>query len=322
MLNIMTLSTGFNPSAEAERLVNWIRSSCVATLKRDGGVIGVSGGIDSATVLQLAVNALGPEKVIVLMLPDRDSSPDSALLAEEMASNLGVKSFVRDITPALEGFGCYESRDNAVKAAVADFDPATDKFKIVLPQNLLGEASLNIFSAVVIKPDGSEIRRRLSPTQVNEIVAASNLKQRARMMTLYHEAERRNYAVIGTGNKNEHDLGFFVKYGDGGVDLQPIRHLFKTQVYAIAREIGVPEEIINRPPTTDTYPADTTQEEFFYRLPFELLDGIWEAHEKAMPAEQIASSFNLTVQQVRNVIADITDKKRTTDYLRLAPLVP
>jgi NAD+ synthase len=322
MLNIMTLSTGFNPSAEAERLVNWIRTSCIATLKRDGGVIGVSGGIDSATVLQLAVNALGPEKVIVLMLPDRDSSPDSAVLAEEMARNLGVKSFVRDITPALEGFGCYESRDSAVKAAVADFDPATDKFKIVLPQNLLGEASLNIFSAVVIKPDGREIRRRLSPTQVNEIVAASNLKQRARMMTLYHEAERRNYAVIGTGNKNEHDLGFFVKYGDGGVDLQPIRHLFKTQVYAIAREIGVPEEIINRPPTTDTYPADTTQEEFFYRLPFELLDGIWEAHEKALTAEQIASSFNLTVEQVSNVIADITDKKRTTDYLRLAPLVP
>lgn len=318
----MTMNTGFNPVAEAGRLVEWVRTTCISTLKREGGVIGVSGGIDSATVLQLAVNALGPDKVIVLMLPDRDSSPDSAVLAEEMARKLGVKAFVRDITPALEGFGCYESRDLAVKSAVPEFDPATDKFKIVLPQNLLGEASLNIFSAVVIKPDGRQIRRRLSPTQVNEIVAASNLKQRARMMTLYHEAERRNYAVIGTGNKNEHDLGFFVKYGDGGVDMQPIRHLFKTQVYAIAREIGVPEEIIKRPPTTDTYPADTTQEEFFYRLPFELLDGIWEAFEKEVPAEKIASTFNLQVGQVNNVIADLKDKQRTTEYLRLAPLVP
>lgn len=316
------MHSGFNPSEEAARLVAWLKNSCISTLKRDGGVIGVSGGLDSATVLHLAVSAFGPEKVIVVMLPDRDSSPDSAMLAENMALRLGVKTLTRDITPALNGFGCYEARDHAVKQAVPDFDPSADKFKIVLPQNLLGEASLNIFSAVVIKPDGKEIRRRLTPSQVNEIVAASNLKQRARMMTLYHEAERRNYAVIGTGNKNEHDLGFFVKYGDGGVDLQPIRHLFKTQVYALAKEIGVPEDILNRPPTTDTYPADTTQEEFFYRLPFELLDGIWEAHEKALSAEAIASTFSLSVDQVNNVIADIRDKQRTTEYLRLAPLVP
>ncbi len=318
----MTSPAGFDPSAEARRLVEWIRTSCTATLKRDGGVIGVSGGIDSATVLQLAVNALGPDKVIVLMLPDRDSSPDSALLAGEMARKLGVQAITRDITPALEGFDCYESRDNAVRAAIPNFIPGVDKFKIVLPQNLLGEASLNIFSAVVIKPDGREIRRRLTPVQINEIVAASNLKQRARMTTLYHEAERRNFAVIGTSNKNEHDLGFFVKYGDGGVDLQPIRHLFKTQVYAIARQIGVPEEIIMRPPTTDTYPADTTQEEFFYRLPFELLDGIWEAWEQGRTSEAIARSFGLTTTQVDNVIADIADKQRTTAYLRLEPLVP
>jgi len=128
--------------------------------------------------------------------------------------------------------------------------------------------------------------------------------------------------VIGTGNKNEHDLGFFVKYGDGGVDIQPIRHLFKTQVYALAKCIGVPDDIIQRPPTTDTYPADTTQEEFFYRLPFELLDGIWDAFEKKQSSEKIASSFNLTVEQVNNVIADIQNKQRTTEYLRLSPLVP
>ncbi|MCG8376732.1 MAG: NAD(+) synthase, partial [Chlorobiales bacterium] len=161
-----------------------------------------------------------------------------------------------------------------------------------------------------------------TPTQINEIVAASNLKQRSRMTVLYHEAERRNYAVVGTSNKNEHDLGFFVKYGDGGVDMQPIRHLFKTQIYAIAKHLGVPQEIIERPPTTDTYSADATQEEFFYRLPFDMLDGIWNAWEKGREAEEIAASFNLKVEQVNNVISDLQDKERTTEYLRFAPLVP
>jgi NAD+ synthase len=314
--------TNFNPAEEADRLISWIQNSCYKTLKREGGVIGVSGGIDSATVLYLAVKALGADRIIATLLPDRDSSPDSAVFAEEMAKRLGVKTITIDITRALDGFGCYEARDNAVKQAVPDFDPACDKFKIVLPQNLLGEASLNIFSVVIIRPDGKEIRRRLSPVQINEIVAASNLKQRSRMTVLYHEAERRNYAVIGTSNKNEHDLGFFVKYGDGGVDMQPIRHLFKTQIYAIARHLGVPDDVVNRPPTTDTYPADATQEEFFYRLPFDMLDGIWSAWENGSTAEKIAAGFNLNIEQVNNVISDIRDKERTTEYLRLAPMVP
>lgn len=314
--------TDFNPAKEADRLISWIQETCYKTLKREGGVIGVSGGIDSATVLYLAVKALGPAHVVAVLLPDRDSSTDSALFASDMVKRLGVCFLTVNITRSLEGFGCYEARDNAVKQAVGDFDPACDKFKIVLPQNLLGEATLNVFSVVVIKPDGTVIRRRLNPGQINEIVAASNLKQRSRMAVLYHEAERRNYSVIGTGNKNEHDLGFFVKYGDGGVDLQPIRHLFKTQVYAMARHLGVPEDIVSRPPTTDTYPADATQEEFFYRLPFEMLDGIWNAWEQGEEIACIAEAHKLTIQQVQNVILDIEDKKRTTEYLRLAPLGP
>lgn len=147
---------------------------------------------------------------------------------------------------------------------------------------------LNVYSVLVVKPDGEEIRRRLRPAEFHEIVAASNLKQRTRMLTLYLEAERRNYCVVGTANNDEYDLGFFVKYGDGGVDMQPISHLFKTQVYAIAEVVGVPETVRQRPPTTDTCSAECTQEEFFYRLPFHLLDAIWEGGEAGEPAAEIA----------------------------------
>jgi NAD+ synthase len=310
----------FDPAQEAERLVSWLRETNSTVLRRDGGVVGVSGGIDSATVLHLMVRAFGAQRVVALVMPDRDSSTDSASLALEMAARLGVEAIQTDLTDVLEAYGCYELRDQAVQHAVPEFDPQRDKAKIVLPENLLAEASLNIFSVVVVKPDGSQLRRRLGVGELRQIVAASNMKQRARMTRLYFEAELRNFSVVGTANKNEHDLGFFVKYGDGGVDLLPLKHLFKTQIYALAALLGVPEAIIQRPPTTDTYSAECTQEEFFYRLPFDVLDSIWEAHERQQPSEQIANQLDLHVGQVENVLHDLQRKKHTTEYLRFQPI--
>ena len=140
------------------------------------------------------------------------------------------------------------------------------------------------------------------------------------MSMLYYHAEARNYAVIGTGNKNEHELGFFVKYGDGGADVKPIAHLFKTQVFQLAKYLDIPEEIQRRTPTTDTYSAEQTQEEFFFRLSFDILDRIWSGWEKGVPVETIAGVLKLTPTQVENVIKDIQRKKKTTEYLRTEPL--
>ncbi len=312
----------FDAAQEAERIIAWTKETIITTLKRVGGVVGVSGGVDSATVLYLLARALGPQRVVALIMPDRDSNPESAVLAHHMTDALGVRAIQQDMTPALAAMHCYDYRDAAVRRAVPEYDPAVDKVKIVLPQDLLGAATLNVFSAVVVKPDGSEIRQRLRPAEFNEIVAASNLKQRIRMMTLYHEAERRKYAVVGTAQKNEHKLGFFVKYGDGGADLQPLHHLYKTQVYQIAAYLGVPAAVRERPPTTDTYSAECTQEEFFYRLPFDVLDAIWEAGEQGLSSEETACALGLTVTQVENALSDIHRKQMTTEYLRMAPLAP
>jgi len=162
--------------------------------------------------------------------------------------------------------------------------------------------------------------KRLPLKEYLQIVAASNLKQRLRMATLYFHAERSNYAVIGTANKNERELGFFVKYGDGGVDVSPITHLFKTQVFQLAEYLDIPREIQQRIPTTDTYSAGSTQEEFFFRLPFELLDTIWFGYEHGYGTREIASALGLSDEQVVRVIADIERKKRTTSYLREIPI--
>ncbi len=309
-----------DPAAETERICQALRQGVFGTMKKQGGVVGISGGIDSSVVLALAARAFGPERVVGVLLPERESHPESEHLANILAKPLGVSTVLENISGALEGFGCYQRRDEAIQRIIPEYEPARWGAKIVLPSNLLEQQTLNVYRLVVTGPDGQEISKRLPPAEYQQIVAASNFKQRSRMCMLYYHAEKRNYAVLGTANKNEHELGFFVKWGDGGVDIGPIRHLFKTQIYQLAEYLGIPEEIRSRVPTTDTYPGGSTQEEFFYRIPFDLLDAIWLGHEKEIAPAEIAEALGLQPEQVTRVIADIESKKRGTNYLRLMPV--
>jgi len=237
---------------------------------------------------------------------------------------LQVQVVIEELTLALESLGCYRRRDDAIRSLFPDFGKDW-KSKITLPGNLLENDTFNIFTLTVASPttedkESQTYSKRLPLKEYLQIVAASNLKQRLRMATLYFHAERSNYAVIGTANKNERELGFFVKYGDGGVDVSPITHLFKTQVFQLAEYLDIPREIQQRIPTTDTYSAGSTQEEFFFRLPFELLDTIWFGYEHGYSSQEIASALGLSDGQVVRVIADIERKKRTTSYLREIPI--
>ncbi len=305
---------------EVSRISEWIKTCVFQEFKRRGGVVGVSGGIDSAVALALSVHAMGNRRVTALFLPEKDSSPESQSLAAAVATRFDVELVISEISPSLSALGCYSSLGESITEIYPDYDPKQDKVKLVLPDNLLDKPSLNVFSLVLMRPGQHEQRKILSPHAYLGIVAASNMKQRTRMLSLYYHAEKRNYAVIGTANKNEHDQGFFVKYGDGGADLQPIRHLYKTQVYQLAHYLGVPQGIINRTPTTDTYSAGSTQEEFYFRVPFELLDKIWLGVDKGMSANAIANDLDLTEEQVGRVIADLAQKERTTEYLRTLPV--
>jgi NAD+ synthase len=306
-------------SAETERIVNMLRQTVLQRFHRQGAVVGISGGVDSAVVLGLCVRAFEPQRVVGIMMPEKESSQESVRLAQEQADKFGVRTVNEDISGALDGAGCYLRRDEAVRRLFPKYGEGWS-IKIVLPNDLLSQGSLNVFQLVLHDPQGMEHRQRLPLNEFRQIVAASNFKQRTRMSMLYFHAELNNYAVIGTANKNEHELGFFVKYGDGGSDVSPIEHLFKTQIYQLARYLGVSEEIQARTPTTDTYPGAGSQEEFFYRIPFQLLDAIWLGFEKGASEEQIARAVGLETEQVERVIRDIVSKKRTTAYLR-APVV-
>lgn len=314
-------SIKINPEEETNRIVEGLRKTVGRVLKKQGGVVGVSGGIDSAVAVALAARAFGPEKVVAIMMPEKDSEPLSEQLARELLGQLGVQAILENLTPILEGFGCYPRRDEAVQRVFPGYDEALGfRSKIVLPQNLLDEASLNVFSLTVVHPDGHETSHPLPGPEFLQIVAASNFKQRTRMSMVYYHAELRNYAVIGTANKNEHDQGFFVKYGDGGVDIKTIGHLYKSQVYQLAEYLKIPAGIRERTPTTDTYSAPCNQEEFFFRLPYQTLDLLWYAMENQVPVAEVARVMALTEKQVEHAWGDFTRKFKATEYLRRAPI--
>jgi len=309
---------------DLEGLVNKIcakiKDDIMVRHNRYGAVIGLSGGIDSSVSMALTARAIGPDKMLGVMMPEKDSSTDSEELARELAQKFGVKVIKEVITGALDGFGCYKRRDQAVKEVVPEYDPAIHKMKIGIKHEGKGSKLPPLFHLTVVNPDGSEIVKRLPSSQMRTIIAASNFKQRSRMSLLYFHAENLHYAVVGTPNKHEVDQGFFVKFGDGGGDLFPIGRLYKTQVYQIASFLGVPQGIIDRTPTTDTYSAEQTQEEFFYEFPHNVMDLLWYAYENKYDPEEVGPVMGMTPEEIEHNYRNFERRRDTTEYLRTPPI--
>ena len=300
-------------------IVEDLRKAVSHQLNRRGAVVGISGGIDSSTTLALSVKAFGAKNVLGVILPESESSSDSETMAKDLAKKFGVGVVVENITGALEGFGCYSRRDEAISNVIPEFNPATDKSKIVINQRI-DKNIPPLFSVTVIHPDGKEKTKVLSTKDYLQIVASSNFKQRSRMSMLYYHAERLYYAVIGTPNRHEVEQGFFVKYGDGGADVMPIGNLYKSQVYQFAKHLGVPQEIIDRIPTTDTYSAEQTQEEFFFQLPYKTMDLISYGIENKYSIKEIADAVEKSEKEVNSILTNLERKRNTTEYLRMRPI--
>jgi NAD+ synthase len=306
--------------AKAEELSEKLQTAVLQTLKRRGLVVAVSGGIDSACVLALAVRALGPRRVFGLLLPEKDSSGESSEYGRKLCEKFGVEFQLVDIAPMLEASGCYRVRDQAVAAVDKGFKPGMP-WKIVSTANRLDSDAVNVFSVVVQRPDGSEVKTRLTPKAYLEIVAATNFKQRTRKMMEYFHADRLVFACSGTPNRLEYDQGFFVKLGDGAADVKPIAGLYKTQVYALARHLGVIDEILNREPTTDTFSLAQSQEDFYFSLHYRTLDLVLWALNHGVSAEECGQVLGFSGQQVQRVYDDLEQKRRTTAYLHAPPVL-
>jgi len=308
-----------DPEEAVGEIVERLGEVVFRRLRKRGALVGVSGGIDSSVTAALCVRALGPEKVMALLMPERESSDDTLDLSRVLVDYLGVESVVEELSPILDAVGCYRRRDEAIRTVVPEYGPGW-RAKLVLP-SVLGGDRLPIFSVVVESPDGERSQARLSSGAYRTVVAATSFKQRTRKMLEYYHADRLDFAVVGTPNRLEYDQGFFVKCGDGSADLKPIAHLYKTQVYQLAEHLGIPDEIRSRPPTTDTYSLPQTQDEFYFSVPYEVLDLCLYALNHEVPASTVAPAVGLSDADVERIFTDIQGKRRATRPLHEPPLL-
>jgi len=308
-----------NPEKEVDKIIVRIREFLAKKLKRRGLVVAVSGGIDSSVTLALSVRAIGAERVVALLMPERHSADETLDLSTTVADHFGAEKIHENISNILESLDFYGRYDRAVQIAIPEYGQGW-KSKIVIP-TVITNKGFNIYSIVAQRPDGTTVKKRLPLQAYLEVVAATNFKQRTRKMLEYYHADRLNFAVTGTPNRLEYDQGFFVKLGDGAADVKPIAHLYKTQVYQVAEHLGVPEEIRKRPPTTDTYSLPQGQDEFYFSLPHAQMDLCLYAKNNGIGAEQVAGVIGLTTEQVERVFDDIDTKRATTRYLHLPPLL-
>jgi len=305
----------------AEQLAEFIRDQVKGFFKRKGAVIGLSGGIDSAVAGALCVKALGKERVHGLILPERDSNPVSREYGIASAKSLGITWEEIDLTPILETFGVYSRREAIVKkyfpGVKGDY-----QFRLTLPQDLLDRNRINAYHLEVKAEDGSVKAVRLSHDGYLGIIAANDIKQRTRMIQLYYAAEKRYYIVCGTTNLPEALQGYYVKYGDGGVDIEPLAPLYKDQVFQLGRHLGVPKEIIDRTPSPDTYSYVVSDQEFYFCLPYDIVDLFLYAMEHGVPKEKVASALGIEMERLERAWRDLAHKREATIPLRNLPPTP
>ena len=305
----------------AEEIAGFIRDQVRGFFKRKGAMIGLSGGIDSAVSGALCVKALGKERVHGLILPESDSNPVSREYGIKAAKSLGITWEEIDLTPILEKFGVYSGRTAIVKKYFPDLK-GDFQFRLTLPQDLLDRDRINVYHLEVKAAEGSVRTARLSRDDYLGMMAANDIKQRTRMIQLYYAAEKRHYIVCGTTNLTEALQGFYVKYGDGGVDIEPLASLYKTQVFQLGVHLGVPKEILDRTPSPDTYSYVVSDEELYFCLPYDTIDLILYAMDHNVSKEKVAKVLGITMDQLERAWRDITRKREASEPIRHLPPIP
>jgi NAD+ synthase len=294
-----------DPQKVTERIVSFI-SQQMDEFQREGAIMGMSGGIDSALVGTLAVKALGADKVLALLLPERDSSPDSKTDALKVIRKLGIQYREVQITGALSEIGIYKLMPLQV-LGVRHVKEAVVKQYHRRQAEALGEMP---FQAGLLGTINAGDQR----DTLNAGNAYARVKHRMRMVYLYYYADLENRLVLGTTNKSESMTGFAVKWGDNVADIEPIVGLYKTQVRQLAAYLGVAQEIIDRAPSPDLIPGIV--DEVALGIDYATLDQILVRLERGWKTERIVAECQVQPSQVARVVEMV---RRSAHLRQLQP---
>ena len=298
-------------------LENFIRKQTFEDYRKRGIIIGISGGIDSAVAAALACNAVGNENVLGIILPEKESNRESQELAKTLCNKLKIKYVVEDITQILESGSVYQIREKIVQKLFPEYNNSC-KYRLIFRENFDNDG-LSI-PYLEIQDARNQIHKiKVSLDDYLTMTAATNIKHRTRMSRLYYHAEKNNFLVCGTTNKAEFQQGYFVKYGDGGVDIEPLVNLFKTQVYQLAEYLNVPSEIIQREASPDTWSFDISDEEFFFSLTYDIIDLMLYAREKSIPLNEVCSILELDEDKVKRILKSQERKWNSSKTSRTFP---
>ena len=267
--------------------VNFIRNT-IEKYDYNGCVIGISGGIDSAVVAALCCEAIGKEKVLGLLLPERDSAKNTLKDSTDLCEHLGIQYKVKKISKILKKTGAYALKPPAsIVPRKIQEKYVRDKWRDLAQEDTFIED---------LEGRGNE--------EFLKGLAFYRIKHRIRMCLFYLEAEQRNFAVMGTTNKTEMMTGFYVKWGDDSTDIEPIMHLYKTQVYELSRELKIPDFIINKSPSPDLIPGIT--DEFALKIKYKDLDRILMKLHKSQALDDEKTEG---VQRVKQILKAAEKRK-------------
>lgn len=295
---------------------NFIKEEISKKLQKRGAVVGISGGIDSAITAAICAKSVGSKQVLGLIMPEKESDHTSQILAEKVAEQFQIETEIIDITSILESFGVYSIKEKIVKEKFSNFNNKC-KYRITVPSKMSNSAGIPFLE--VLDEDNKKYQLKISSSEFLTLTASTSIKHRVRMTLLYYYAEKNNFCVVGTTNKSEFLQGYFVKYGDGGTDIEPLTNLYKSQIYQIGKFLKIPNEILEKDASPDVWSFNTNDEEFFYSVPYNIVDLILYARENNMAKSDIQKISNLSSEQIESLLQFQNQKQIKSQHMRELP---